>query len=353
MLGNGKLRILGLIAVVFIAFSSVRFYQLLHPSPLVSSAVYSAQPKSLLGNSDLTESSITGGRARGGTLNRPAPAAPAPSRSPGYSGGYSAPSRPYSSPYYSDPFPAPVIVPAPYPNYVPVPGYSVPIGDTGGGDVEFLLVLLVIGLIVLPIVINFLRSASTASSSGQPDRVTVTQLQIGLLAQARDLQQDLTQLTANADLSTQAGLTELLRETVLALLRSPQYWTHALSNSQTLPREPASRLFEQRSIEARSKYSVETLVNVQGTVRQQTFSASEERDPAAYIVVTMLAGTTDDRPLLGRIHSTNELRAALQRLGSIAPENLLVYELIWTPQAAGDSLSRDELIAYYPGLVQL
>jgi uncharacterized membrane protein len=45
--------------------------------------------------------------------------------------------------------------------------------------------------------------------------------------------------------------------------------------------------------------------------------------------------------------------AALQRLGGIVPENLLVYERIWTPQAATDSLSRDELIAYYPDLVQL
>jgi uncharacterized membrane protein len=352
MLGNGKLRILGLIAVLFIAVSSVRFYQLLHPRPSASSEVYSAQPESLLSDRNLTESSITGGRARGGTLDRPAPTSPAP-RSPGYSGGYGVPSRPYSRPYYGDPFPGPVIVPAPYPTYIPSPGYSVPIGDTGGGDIEFLLVLLVLGLIVLPIVINFLRSASTASSSDQSDRVTVTQLQIGLLAQARDLQQDLTRLTANADLSTQTGLTELLRETVLALLRSPQYWTHALSNSQTLPREAASRLFEQQSIEARSKYSVETLVNVQGTVRRQAFSSADDADPAAYIVVMLLVGTTDDRPLLGQIHSTSELRAALQRLGGIAPENLLVYELIWTPQAASDSLSRDELIAYYPNLVQL
>lgn len=319
----------------------------------------------------VTESAITGGRAQGGTFSRPAPAPslPSPSSSRRYESDeydYESPSRSYPRTYSPAPTPAPIFIP--YPS--PTPGYrSSPLGtepNGGGVDLGLIFILLILGLIVLPIIFNYIRLAGsqpnragslTGGDELTNDIVTVTQLQVALLAEARSLQQNLNQLATQADLSTAAGLSEFLRETVLALLRFPEYWTHVRVRSQTLnTREAGSRLFERLSLEERSKFRLETLVNLGGQVQRRsgaTAITATQADPAAYIVVTLLLGTADDQPLLAEVRSTEELKQALQRLGAISSDYLLIYELLWSPQDERDSLSREELIAQYPELVQI
>lgn len=304
----------------------------------------------------INESAVSGGRAKGGTFSTPAPSRslPAPS-SGGYGGGYSG-GYSRSPSYY--PVPAPVYIPIPSGGYAPSPTYA---PASGGLNIELIFLLLVLGFAVLPIVLNYLKlgSGGTAAEGSTSELtneiVTVTELQIALLAQAREIQRDLTILTEQADLDSKAGLSELLRETVLALLRSPECWTHAKVLSQTVrSREEASRLFEKLSIQERSKFTTETLVNVGGQVRKTAVPVSnEEADPAAFIVVTLIIGTADDRPILSAVRSTADLRQALQRIGAISADYLLVYELLWSPQAEPDTLSREELIAQYPDLVQI
>merc|ERR1711938_254257 len=51
--------------------------------------------------------------------------------------------------------------------------------------------------------------------------VSLLQLQIGLLASAKDLQSDLRQLASSADTSNSSGLQRVLQDTTLALLRQP------------------------------------------------------------------------------------------------------------------------------------
>jgi uncharacterized membrane protein len=198
---------------------------------------------------------------------------------------------------------------------------------------------------------------STAGTAKELDNdvVTVTKLQIGLLANARDLQSDLTELSENADFDSPEGRVEFLQEVALALLRKPEYWSHALSSSETVKsREQAGQVFEQLSIAERSKFSAETFSNVQGQVREREgISGDDDNDPAAYIVVTLLIGTEDDNPLFGLIHSTEELQQALQRVAAITTDYLLVVELLWTPQEDTDSLSYDQLLTGYADMVQL
>jgi uncharacterized membrane protein len=92
---------------------------------------------------------------------------------------------------------------------------------------------------------------------------------------------------------------------------------------------------------------------VGGKVRRQALERRGQ-DPAAYIVVTLLLGTEDDRPLFSdKIYSTAELQAALKRVGAITPAYLLIYELLWSPQDPSDSLTHEELLASYPDLIQL
>lgn len=40
-------------------------------------------------------------------------------------------------------------------------------------------------------------------------------------------------------------------------------------------------------------------------------------------------------------------------MAGITPDELLAFELLWTPQAEGDSYSKDELLADYPTLALL
>lgn len=310
---------------------------------------------------------LSGGRARGGSFSAPSGSAGGsiPRSAPGYgnypsSGGYGGYGG-YGGGYYpSYPRGGTVIIPAPtYPGYVP--GYPAPANGLGN-DIGFLFLLLVLGFMVFPLILNLLKLRGGGGSSGSVgsgerlnDVVTVTQLQVALLAQARTLQSELTELASQANLESQEGLSQLLQETVLALLRSPENWSHARVASQTVrSREQAAQLFEQLSIAERSKFSRETLVNIGGNVRRQTLTPREDADPSAYIVVTLLVGTADDHPLIAKpIYSAEDLRSALQRLGAVSPDYLMVYELLWSPQDAADSLSRDELLASYPNLTQI
>jgi uncharacterized membrane protein len=318
-------------------------------------------------------SAQSGGRARGGSFDQPAPAQ-APSRnspSGGYGGGYADPydysvpsGRSYPPSYNPGGYrrsPVIVVPPQSYP-YGYDGGYGSGYGTSSSGDGLFLILLFFGSSLLLPIAMTYLRQMGSRGSSGgsnggnelSNDIVTVTQVQVALLAQARYIQESLTQLSSDADLSDSTGLSNFLRETVLALLRSPENWSHAKLNSQTVRgRAQASQLFEQLSIQERSKLTAETLVNVEGKVRRQAIKVQENADPASYIVVTLLVGTADDRPLGQPIHSAEELTEVLKRLGGIAPSYLMIYELIWSPQDASDSLSRDQLLAHYPDLVQI
>ncbi|MBD2464367.1 DUF1517 domain-containing protein [Oscillatoria sp. FACHB-1407] len=333
----------------------------------------------------------TGGRARGGSFDEPAPAEPIPSdggfygdegSGGGFYGGgdYTEPGlAPYQADPYNDPYgypnrrsyrprggyyqQPPVFIPipnsAPYGSPYSSPGFP----SAGIGIPPIFFIGLVALFMLAPLLLRgsqfrTLSSRSPARSANgefQNDILTVTRLQIALLAGARPLQSALEQIATHHNLDSKQGLSAMLQETVLALLRSPQYWSHVRVDSETVnSRQEASRLFEQLSIEERSKVGSETLVNVGGQVQRQTAQFTTEDNPdSGYIVVTLLLGTGGDRPLLQPIHSTTELQTALQRLGAIPPNELLVFELLWTPQDPRDVLSRDELVSEYPTMTQL
>lgn len=319
----------------------------------------------------------SGGRYRGGTFNRPSGGSSGGSSggysgggysgggySGGYGGGYRSPDYfPVPGRYY--PPPGPIYIPSNRPPVIIAPGgggYVAPVGGSGGGGLFLLFFLLPAGLMIFSTVMSAMqrtgRSRIPAARTGrgelENDIVTVTLLQVALLSQARYIQERLNQMVAGINTNTKEGLTEALRETVLVLLRSPENWTHARAVSKTVSsREEAARLFEQWSIEERGKFTSETLVNVGGKIRQQQLTLNPNDDPAAYIVVTLIVGTEDDRPLFGPIHTVEELKLALRRLGAIPPEYLAIYELLWTPQDPTDSLSREELLTGYADMVQV
>jgi uncharacterized membrane protein len=190
----------------------------------------------------------------------------------------------------------------------------------------------------------------------KPDKggINVTKLQVALLAEARQIQRQLTELSLSADTSTNEGLSELLQESALAILRSPENWTHCLGNSQQFKGlDSAETGFNYWLMEERSKLSAETLTNLRGQVKKREIITNPDEDPAAYIVVTFLIGSENEQPLFGEIRDEAGLKAALTRISIVSPESLLRFELIWSPQDESDSLTYDELLTEYTGLVQI
>ncbi len=187
------------------------------------------------------------------------------------------------------------------------------------------------------------------------DIVTVSKLQVALHSSARSLQAELSELTLEADTETTKGLKELLEASALALLRNSGNWTHILGTSQTISsREQAETVFNRLSIEERSKFSTETLTNVDGKIRQRSLDEpATDEGSAAYIVVTLLIGTADDRPLFEPVDSAQAMQEALKKVASMHSDYLMVFELLWSPQVESDTLTEAELATEYAGLVAI
>lgn len=240
-------------------------------------------------------------------------------------------------------------------------------GYYGGGGFGFFPGLLlmgsfgVLGLMVFSMLAN--RSQAVGSYGNNlnvinkeldNNIVTVSKLQVALFSQTKGLQSQLSDLTLRVDTSTPEGLFELLQESALVLLRNSENWSHVQASSETLSIEKADSVFNQLSLQERSKFNAETLTNVQGAVKQkEVVVPGLEEDPAAYIVVTLLVGTADDKPLFEEVRSHETLKKALERVASVPPDYLMTFEVLWSPQVEEDSLTYEELLTEYTDMVQI
>jgi uncharacterized membrane protein len=231
----------------------------------------------------------------------------------------------------------------------------------GGGLFGFLVLMAVVGLLV-----NALRGgggggqALPAGMRGgdldgyRPDGpVAIAQLQVGLLASARELQNDLRSLAGAADTSSSGGLQRVLQESTLALLRHPDLWVYANAELGQVPFPAAESTFNRLSMTERSKLSREVTSNVAGRVSQATGGRAGDADATSdYIAVTLLVASRS-RLNLKPVSGSEDLREALRLLGAVPADQLLALEVIWQPEGAGDVLSAEELITAYPDLKHL
>jgi uncharacterized membrane protein len=233
--------------------------------------------------------------------------------------------------------------------------FILPIFGFGGGLFGFLVLMAIVG-----VVLNALRGggASLPAGRGLDTRasvdgpVSIAQLQLGLLASARNVQEDLRRLAASADTSSSSGLQQVLQETTLSLLRQPELWVYANSEVGQVPFASAESTFNRLSMQERSKLKSELTANVGG--RRSTGSSAVGASDATsdFIAVTLLVASRNRLPLKGADTADN-LRDSLQRLGAVGADDLLALEVIWQPEGAGEVLSSEELITAYPDLQHL
>ncbi|MDB9540727.1 DUF1517 domain-containing protein [Anabaenopsis tanganyikae CS-531] len=185
--------------------------------------------------------------------------------------------------------------------------------------------------------------------------VSVTRLQVGLLAQARGLQTELDQIAESADTNSPEGRAEVLQEVSLALLRHPEYWVYAGGGTQQVKLNAAESQFNRLSLAERSKFSEETLSNVnnqlKAALKKEALPPADQisEAPGEYLIVTLLAATLGKLEI-PEVNSADDLRQVLRRIGGIPGDQLLAIEVLWTPQAEGDTLTSDDILAEYPDL---
>lgn len=280
----------------------------------------------------------TGGRIGGGSFRAPSRSYSTPRSGGGY-GGYGG-GYGYGGGGFGFPF------------LLPFVGY-------GGGGLFSVLIFFAIASFI----VRSFQSAGVGTQDGgygSSSKVSVAEVKLGLLANARELQPELNRLALTADTSTATGRATVLQEATLALLRHPEYWVYGATNSEKASLEAAEAKFNQFSLTERSKFTEETLSNVNNVIEDDAQKALEgetkdgalqvrDGDSGEYIVATVIVGATGNLDL-PKINGTDDMRQALQQIGSLGSDRLLAIEILWTPQADGDTLTSEDILAYYPNL---
>jgi uncharacterized membrane protein len=277
----------------------------------------------------------SGGRMGGGSFRAPSRSYRAPARSSGgamYGGGFGIP-------------------------FMPFYGYG--LGFGGGGLFSLLITIAIAGYLFRTLQGTFGGGEGSEDNPG----ISVAKVQVGLMAQARNLQLDLDRIAFNADTNTETGRAKILQEVSLTLLRHPEYWVYGSVSTELPKLSGAEAVFNRLTMAERSKFNEETLSNINGQVKQPTLASNQggaltPQSPAElmamntnseYVVVTLLVATTA-KLQLPKINGENDMKQALQQIGSLAASGLLAIEVVWTPQADGDCLTSDDIMASYPDM---
>ncbi|XP_042482561.1 uncharacterized protein LOC122062960 [Macadamia integrifolia] len=273
--------------------------------------------------------------ASGGRMGGRAFSSHSSSSSSSYSTQMASPSFSTSLPYYA---------PMPFGGggFYAAPAVGVGVGVGSGFN------MILIGFAAFILVSGFLSDRSENGVFTATQKTSVLKLQVGLLGTARSLQRDLDRIAEAADTSTTEGLSYMLTETTLSLLRHPDYCISGYSSLDVKRSiEDGEKRFNQLSIEERGKFDEETLVNVNNIKRKFRTSQRASGFSNEYIVITVLVAAEGVHKL-PFINGSADLKEALQKLGSFPSRKTLAVEVLWTPQNESDTLSERELLEDYP-----
>ncbi len=231
------------------------------------------------------------------------------------------------------------------------------VGGGFGGLFSILIFLSIASFIVR----SFRGRGETDEYGYTTPNISIAKVQVGLLSSARGLQADLQRLGETANTGSTEGLTQVLQETTLSLLRHPEYWVYGGTEMSQAGLNAAEAQFNRLALSERSKFGEETLSNVNNQLRQASAQAAiagaeaggvltqSEQQPGEYIVVTLLVAAQGSLKL-PTINTSDDLRQAISQVGAVSSDQLLALEVLWTPQMEGDTLSSDDMLTEYPSL---
>ncbi|XP_050382783.1 uncharacterized protein LOC126799587 [Argentina anserina] len=163
---------------------------------------------------------------------------------------------------------------------------------------------------------------------------SVVNLQLCFSGKGGELGFHLNQIAENADTSTPTGLSYVLNETTVALLRHlDDYKSGSVSVLSTFGTNEANLRFDQLSIDERIN-NTETLVNVNNVKfhSPKTQNSANDHEYNDDIMVAIFVGVHFWLKLPA-IHDKYDLQVLLQKLRSVGTSNCIrAVEVLWTPQ---------------------
>ena len=217
-----------------------------------------------------------------------------------------------------------------------------------GGGFGFPLFLPVFGFGggLLPMVLFFLfiwlsrqvssSSAGGASAPARPSDCNLIRLEVAMLATAKDVPDALHRLVATTDTSTKYGLSQILQQSALLLMRHQQFWHAASYDFRRVRYDQAEAAFNSMTMEARSKLNYETIANVNGIQQTDTTHASAPADslpPGDYIVVVLIVASS--APLqLRKVQTSEDLHEQIAEIAGASGWSLEAVEVIWQPDSS-------------------
>lgn len=318
------------------------------------------------------DAAMSGGRM-GGSFSSPSRSAPSrvmPSRS------YS-PSSYRGGGYYSRP--NIVVAPTITPFYSPfTPFYSPFTPFYGGGAVAYrspfffgggLFPLFALGfgawalLNVVPSLMSrsdtFSSFESSALSSALGSGTSVAQISVAIEVPDRDdpssILSVLDRLSRTARTDSRVGIQNLTSQVALELLRRKNSISAAWTGSKHFSRtQEAQREYQQRSVQERSKFEQETISQYGGVdySSRGVRSAGAADSKATMAVITILIAIDGDSTKLPQVNSVRDVENALQKIASDVKTDdcLLSAEILWSPEARSETLSKRDVVADYPEL---
>jgi uncharacterized membrane protein len=236
-------------------------------------------------------------------------------------------------------------------------------GGYGGGFgmMGSLVVLGMVGLGTLAVVraLRRARGRGTGAWSQEDedeglDRAFVYKLQVGLGRSARHIQERLSDFASQGDTSSEAGLSEMLRQTALELLREKDSFRYGLAEaSGPMSMTNGETKLGASAMAERSRFAVERIRAADGSVRRAQSAASVGAEALEFLVVTIILATRLPLKDIKAVGDRNALEAALRELGAVPAQALLGLEVVWTPADPEDSMTETDLMTTYPEMRSL
>ncbi len=285
---------------------------------------------------------------------------PTPTPTPSYGGTRYVPVPVPGSTYYFG-------APRPYRSYTTWHHYG-----SGGSVIGAIVSLIIVGIIfvviiaIIAAVVRARRRAAEVGSDGgngyvpQPtnEKCDVWLMQFGVQMQARDVQDVLEALAARTDADNEDSLSYALRELAHNLQGKLEHIEYAaVRGTEKMPMAKAEDQFQLWSSNERAKFNREVIRGDSAGVRRQqkewkTDGIRDEDGQMAvaefFVVAVVLA--VRGLKFARQVHGNAELTTLLEQLGAVTGQQLVALEVVWSPAARSDAMSREDMEGRYPEL---
>lgn len=235
-------------------------------------------------------------------------------------------------------------------------GYS---RSSGIGFFEMMVFLGIMGVVVFAMFGSMRRAAGGKGlQSGVSGTAQALSVQV-LMMQGDEVKAALQEVARRGDPDSDAGLTRMLQEAALVVLRHPERWAYADVERAQGDASAVDSQVGAWATQARAAFTRQTTSHYQDNTSASQFEQDKayqfEHDAGdMYLAVTVMvaAYTMPNLPPAG---STNraEVQSALSAIGSISPDDLIRADVVWSPDASGEFLSETEAIMKYPNMTKI